>query len=42
MINQINRFSAKIAKLSQPLRELLSVKKAWIWGPPQQEKQKLK
>ena len=37
MINQMNRFSTKIAELSQPLRELLSAKKAWIWGPPQQE-----
>lgn len=37
MINQMNRFSAKIAELSQPLRELLSTKKAWIWGPYQQE-----
>ena len=27
MINQMNRFSAKIAELSQPLRELLSTKK---------------
>ena len=26
-----------IADLSQPLRELLSTKKAWMWGPPQQE-----
>ena len=37
MINQMNRFSPKIAELSQPLRELLSTKKAWTWGPPQQE-----
>ena len=26
-----------IADLSQPLRELLSTKKVWTWGPPQQE-----
>ena len=37
MINQMNRFSPNIAELSQPLRELLSAKKAWTWGPPQQE-----
>ena len=37
MITQINRFSPMIADLSQPLRELLSTKKVWTWGPPQQE-----
>ena len=37
MINQMNRFSPHLAQLSQPLRELLSSKKTWIWGPAQQE-----
>ena len=37
MITQMNRFSPTIAELSQPLRELLSTKKTWMWGPPQQE-----
>ena len=35
MVTQMNWFSPKIAELSQPLRELLSSKKAWMWGPPQ-------
>ena len=34
MINQMNRFFPHLAQLSQPLRELLSSKKTWIWGPP--------
>ena len=37
MINQMNRFSPHLAQISQPLRELLSSKKTWIWGPAQQE-----
>ena len=37
MINQMNRFSPNLAQLSQPLRELLSSKQTWIWGPAQQE-----
>jgi len=37
MINQMNRFSPNLAQLSQPLREILSTKKTWIWGPAQQE-----
>ena len=36
MVNQLGKFSAKLADLSQPLRELLSNKKAWIWGPAQE------
>jgi transposase InsO family protein len=35
MVNQLGKFSAKLATLSQPLRELLSNKKAWLWGPAQ-------
>ena len=37
MTNQMNRFSPNLAQLSQPLRELLSTKRTWIWGPAQQE-----
>ena len=37
MVTQMNRFSPKIAELSQPLTELLSSKRTWMWGPPQQE-----
>ena len=35
MVNQLGKFSAKIAKLSQPLRELLGSKRAWLWGRAQ-------
>ena len=35
MVNQLGKFSAHLAELSQPLRELLSHKKAWLWGPTQ-------
>ena len=31
MVNQMSMFSPNIAHLSQPLRELLSSKKAWVW-----------
>ena len=37
MTYQMNRFSPNLAQLFQPLRELLSTKRAWIWGPAQQE-----
>ena len=35
MVNQLGKFSPNIAELSHPLRELLSVKQAWLWGPTQ-------
>ena len=35
MVNQLGKFSVKIAKLSQPLRELLGSKCTWLWGPAQ-------
>lgn len=35
MINQLCKFTPNTADLSQQLRELLSSKKAWIWGPAQ-------
>ena len=35
MVNQLGKFSAKIAELSQPLRELLGSKCAWLWGRAQ-------
>ena len=31
----MSKFSSNLAELSQPLLELLSPKKAWIWGQPQ-------
>lgn len=37
MANQLGKFTPAIAEISQPLRELLSSKKAWLWGPPQDE-----
>ena len=35
MVNQLGQFSPRIAEISQPLRELLSPKRAWTWGPDQ-------
>jgi len=32
MANQMNKFSPNIAKISKPLRELLSSKMAWTWN----------
>ena len=36
MANQLGKFLPSLAELSQPLRELLSTKKAWLWGPSQE------
>ena len=33
MINQFNKFSPRIADLTQPLRELLSARNVWKWSP---------
>ena len=33
MVNQLGKFSPRIVEISQPLRELLSSKRAWVWGP---------
>ena len=33
LANQLGKFSPNLAELSQPLRELLSTKRAWVWGP---------
>lgn len=35
MVNQLGKFSSRLADLSQPLRELLSKDQTWLWGPPQ-------
>ena len=32
MVNQLGKFSPHLAELSEPLRELLSSKRAWVWG----------
>ena len=37
MANQLGKFSNKLAELTQPLRELLSKKNQWLWGPAQDE-----
>ena len=36
MVNQLGKFSAHLVEQSQPLLELLSHKKAWLWGPAQE------
>ena len=36
MVNQLGKFSAHLEELSCPLCELLSHKKAWLWGPAQE------
>lgn len=36
MVNQLGKFSPQIASLSKPLRELLSTKRSWLWGPDQE------
>ena len=35
MANQLGKFAPNLAELTQPLRELLSKSRKWIWGPPQ-------
>ena len=43
MINQLNKFSPKIAEIGQPLRELLKSNTAWLWTPNHEDAiQKLK
>ena len=37
MVNQLGKFSHRLAELSQPLRKLLSAKRSWVWGPPQEQ-----
>ena len=36
MVNQLGKFSENLATLTQPLRELLSKKHTWLWGPSQE------
>ena len=35
LVNQLGKFSSRIAEISQPVRELLRSNRAWIWGPDQ-------
>ena len=37
MANQLGKFSPSLADLTKPLRELLSSKVVWTWGPKQDE-----
>ena len=37
IVNQLAKFSANVAKLTQPLRELLSKKNTYLWSPNQEE-----
>ena len=33
MVSQLGKFSSKLAQLTLPLRQLLSKKSTWFWGP---------
>lgn len=37
MVNHLRKFSRNLAQLIQPLRELLSKKHTWLWGPTQDQ-----
>ena len=37
MVNQLGKFSPQISELTKPLRELLSIKRSWLWGPDQDD-----
>lgn len=37
MVNQLGKFSPHLADITQPLRQLLSKKTAWLWGPAQEK-----
>ena len=37
MANHLGKFSPRLAEITQPLRELLSSRAAWLWGPRQEE-----
>ena len=36
MVNQLSKFSKKIAELSKPIRDLLVASNMFVWGPQQQ------
>ena len=35
MVQQLGRFIPNLSDISHPLRELLSTRNAWVWGPDQ-------
>ena len=37
MVSQLGKFTPRITEVSQPLHELLSSKRSWVWGPTQDE-----
>ena len=37
MVNQLGKFTPRIAELSSPLRGLLSTKNTWVWGESQDQ-----
>ena len=37
IVNQLGKFSPRIAEISSPLRELLSTKNDWLWDSRQEE-----
>ena len=37
MVNQLSKFSPNVVEVSKPLRELMSTKKFWLWGPAQEK-----
>ena len=37
MLNQLNKFSSHLAERTKPIRDLLSNKKQWYWGPNQEK-----
>ncbi len=37
MVNHLGKFSSQLAELTQPIRQLLSKKTAWLRGPDQQK-----
>ena len=36
MTNQLSKFTPHLSSMTKPLRDLLSTKNLWIWGPAQQ------
>ena len=37
MVNQLGKFTPNLTELTQPLRELLTKKSTWLWGPSQNQ-----
>ena len=35
MVNQLGKFSTKLADLTHPLRTLVSIRNTWMWGDAQ-------